>query len=299
MNKLGEKGLYTPQSKKKMRQDQITRTKEIEELKAKVEALTTERDQAIQKGNSTKKIDIKMVAAKDNLEGAEKGTKSAAKKDPKEVPVKEKAAKRKRSSAIKEEDDEDDDYGKAAKKSRAKKVKKEDTQTVKEEDDDEPAAVIATTKRGKQGKGVVKDEPVDDEQYNAELSEVKPKITKKSKGKKAVKEESLDEQNDIDQAVEDTKTASKNRSKKGSKKATKQDNSETNPSDSIDPSSGALATASTESYIQGIKDSDLQYSFDTALDAGEIDDDFEAYIEMRKAELAASKQKKGAKGKKS
>ena len=67
MNKLGERGLYTIASKRKMRQDQIDQAQDIEKLQAQVATLTTERDAALAKGTSTKKISVKLEAAKEDL----------------------------------------------------------------------------------------------------------------------------------------------------------------------------------------------------------------------------------------
>ena len=304
MNKLGEKGLYTAESKKKRRQDQISRTREIEELKAHIEALTAERERALENGNSTKKVDVKIQATKDELESAEKNQKAVIKKNSQEECGTQKTAKRKRSSnATKEEEVGDDAYNaKPANKSRANKVKKEDgAEAVKEVEEDFPAVVSAPKKRAVRGKKAVKEEGFD-YQYNKDgSSEVNPKMATNKAESRKVKKESLDEQKGIGETVEHSDGKSNGRSKDGSIKAVKHAKSSTlkrDPSGPINTSSGAIPATATESYIPSIKDSDLQYDFDMALEAGEIDDDFEAYIEMRKAETAQSKQRKSRKGKK-
>jgi hypothetical protein len=55
------------------------------------------------------------------------------------------------------------------------------------------------------------------------------------------------------------------------------------------PPPSSRSAGAAESYILGVKDSDLQYDFDRAVDAGEIEDDFEAYIEKRKGSSQRSK----------
>jgi hypothetical protein len=288
MNKLGEKGLYTAESKKKRKQDQINRTREIEELKARVEALTEERERTLEIGKSTKKVDVKVQAARDELEAAENNTKPAIKNDLQESSGTQKTAKRKRSAkAVKEEDDDDAYDAMPAKKSRAKKVKKEEgTEAIKmEEDNDIPAATSAPKNRTARGKKAFKEEDLDG-QYNESHD--------KQKGKS------------MDETTEFAEGKSNRRSKKGSRNTTKQESSGIDPSpikeeptEFIHSLPGTIpAVSAAENYIPGIKDSDLQYDFDTALDAGEINDDFEAYIEMRKVNLKPSKREKTEKGRK-
>ena len=306
MNKLGEKGLYTAESKKKRRQDQINHNREIEELEAQVQALTAERERALENGISTKKVDVKMKIAKDELESAGKNTKATSKKNSQGESGTQTPLKRKRSSnAAKEEEDDDDTYdAKPAKKPRAKKVKKEEgDEAIKEEEEEFSTAISTTKKRAARGKKVIKEEDLDEQYVEAGSSEVTPKTTANKTNSKKVKRESLDEHKGIDKTIENPEGKSNSQPKKSSRKATNRESSGTksstlmdDPSNSIESSSPAAAA---ENYIPGISDAELQHDFDKALDAGEIDDDFEAYIEKRKAETAGSKQKKGRRSKKS
>jgi hypothetical protein len=311
MNKLGEKGLYTAESKKKMRQDKINRAQEIEELQVRVAALTAERDDALANRSSPQKVNVKLELAKDELMKAEQkieaGAKKGAKIEPDASPAKaEKTAKRKRDRRVNKEEEENDD-ARPAKKSRAKKVKKdEEAATVKEEDDGAMAATATPKEHNARGKKAVKEENVDEQDNDSKSSEVNRKARAKiANGKKAIKEEVVDEHNGVDETTEHSEVKAKPQSRKGRKKAIKQENSETapsgvkgKPSELAVSSVGSVPTAK-EGYILGIKDSDLQYEFDMALDAGEIEDDFEAYVEKRKIELAESQPKKrGGRGKK-
>ena len=290
MNKLGEKGLFTTESKRKKRQDQVDRNREIEELQAQDAA--------------------KLETVNDNPGGAKKKTKATTANDgSEEESGGKKTTKRKRSSkAIKEEDDDEVYDVRPTKKSRAKKAKKEEeSEMIKEEIDDAPPAILPQKKRAGRGKKAVKKEAPDDQDSEAGPSEVKPKdATKKSKGKNAVKEEIVDEQNDIDQVAEYQETSSKSQRKKRGRRAIKQESSgassstfKADPSGSIDASSEALSAGPSESYIPGLKDADLHNDFDRAVDAGEVEGDFEAYIEIRKTELATPQQNKGRRGKRS
>lgn len=300
MNKLGEKGLYTAESKKKKRQDQINHNREIEELEAQVQALTAERERALENGISTKKVDVKIKTAKDELESAGKNTKATSKKNSQGESGTQTPLKRKRSSnAAKEEEDDDDTYdAKPAKKSRAKKVKKEEgAEAIKEEEEEFSTAISTTKKRAARGKKAIKEEDLDEQYIEAGSSEVTPKTTTNKTNSKKVKRESLDE------TIENPESKSNSQPKKSSRKATKRESPGTkfstlmdDPSNSIESSSPAAAA---ENYIPGISDAELQHDFDKALNTGEIDDDFEAYIEKRKAETAGSKQKKGRRSKKS
>jgi hypothetical protein len=68
------------------------------------------------------------------------------------------------------------------------------------------------------------------------------------------------------------------------------------PTSVVRPSSSRSAGA-VECNIPGVKDPDLQDDFDRAVDAGEIEDNFEAYIEKRKG--SSQPKKKGGRGKRS
>jgi hypothetical protein len=196
MNKLGEKGLHTAETKRRIRQDQINRNREVEESQDQVE----------------------------DLDDAENKPMPVVKKESNQDSGIKKATKRKRSSkAIEEEDvDEDADDVKPVKKARAKKPKKEKApetikeETIKEENDDAPAAISAPVKRAarvKKGKDpeMIKEEDLDDFDNNARSSGAQPKKSTK----KALKEESLEEGNGTDETLESRGTKSKRQSKKG------------------------------------------------------------------------------------
>jgi hypothetical protein len=196
MNKLGEKGLHTAETKRRIRQDQINRNREVEESQDQVE----------------------------DLDDAEKKPTPVVNKESNQDSGIKKATKRKRSSkAIEEEDvDEDADDVKPVKKARAKKPKKEKApetikeETIKEENDDAPAAISAPVKRAarvKKGKDpeMIKEEDLDDLDNSARSSGAQPKKSTK----KALKEESLEEGNGTDETLESRGTKSKRQSKKG------------------------------------------------------------------------------------
>lgn len=201
MNKLGEKGLHTAETKRKIRQDQINRNREVEESQDQVE----------------------------DLDDAEKKPTPVVKKESNQDSGIKKATKRKRSAkAIEEEDvDEDADDVKPVKKARAKKPKKEKApetikeettkkETIKEENDDAPAAISAPVKRAarvKKGKDpeMIKEEDLDDLDNSARSSGAQPKKSTK----KALKEESLEEGNGTDETLESRGTKSKRQLKKG------------------------------------------------------------------------------------
>jgi hypothetical protein len=327
MNKLGEKGLYTTESKKRMKEEQNSRTREIAELQAQVEALTAERDNAIRNATSTKNVDVKINLVKDELESAEKKPKAAA-KDGAKVDSDQsnekggKTAKRKRGKKVKKEeeetdeeddddyakpakksrtkkankeeeaDDDDDDYTKPAKKSRAKKFKKEKEPEIVKEEVDNSDAIVAPKKRAARGKKAVKEEIIDEQASAIVSPEVKPKASTKT----AVKKEEIDELNGLDETAEHPKT--KGNGKKGGKKAVKQESPETSPSTlKGDPSESSSLLASMDpapkvkTYAQGIRDG-MRDAFEAALAAGETEDDFEAFVEEKRAASAASQTKK-------
>lgn len=87
MNRLGETGLRTKESKKKMREDTITNKNRVEELEAEKAALQAQLDALAAKGKSDTKLEIKIEAAQDEIDAANKGAspvkaaqKAAAKK---------------------------------------------------------------------------------------------------------------------------------------------------------------------------------------------------------------------------
>jgi hypothetical protein len=196
MNKLGEKGLHTAETKRRIRQDQINRNREVEESQDQVEDL-----------DDAEKKPTPVVNKKSNQDSGIK-----------------KATKRKWSSKAIEEEvvDEDADDVKPVKKARAKKPKKEKApetikeETIKEENDDAPAAISAPVKRAarvKKGKDpeMIKEEDLDDLDNSARSSGAQPKKSTK----KALKEESLEEGNGTDETLESRGTKSKRQSKKG------------------------------------------------------------------------------------
>lgn len=196
MNKLGEKGLYTSESKKKMKEDEKSRNREIAELQAQIAALTAERDDAIKNATSTKKVDVKLNLVKDELEIAEKKPRAAIKNEPdaNSAQLNEKGGKmtkRKRSKKVKEEDEEgtgeendDADYGKPAKKARTKKVKKEDS--ADEEDDDN---YVKPTKKARARKVKKEEETDDDDDYAKPAKKSRSRNVKKEKEPETIKEE--------------------------------------------------------------------------------------------------------------
>jgi hypothetical protein len=205
MNKLGETGLRTAASKKKMREDKKAQDNEIKELEAQVAALAAERDVLAANGSSTKEIDAKMDIAKERLEAAEKtpADKTPARKGAKAETEEKKPVKRKRvSKAKKEADTDDEEEVMPAKKSRAKKVKKEEADEEEEvipakkprgkqvkKEEDEPAAAVSAAKKRAGKKQVTKEEA--DVSEPEQKPEVKKAPSKRGRANKAaVKEES-------------------------------------------------------------------------------------------------------------
>ncbi|KAE8454507.1 hypothetical protein EG329_000130 [Mollisiaceae sp. DMI_Dod_QoI] len=222
MNKLGENGLYTKESKKKIREDQLAlaRTQEIEELEAQIASLEDELAALKAKGGPTSKIDNQLGAIKEQLE--EKSSRLATPTKKKAAPKKRGRAndddgeeteaatpvKKKRATKAKKEVDSDGEEVKPApaKKSRAKKaVKKEEDEEMEDGEEVKPAPKKSRAKKAK----AEADEHLGDEE------EAKPAPAKKSRAKKAVKQESDAEMTDEEEAK--PTPAKKSREKKAIK----------------------------------------------------------------------------------
>jgi hypothetical protein len=217
MNKLGESGIRTKETLKRMREEKKARTHEVDELKAQLAAAEAERD-ALKEGSAKKPAAKKRARAKeesddeDAFEGAKPAPKKRATKVKKEevdvdesVPEVKPKAKKGRKSAVKEEV-ADEDIGvtdipgaksKAATKGRKKAVKKEETDA-----GDELAAEVkpkAPAKRGR--KAAVKEEVIDEGDDIAKAPEAKPKAAAKKGRKKAVKKEESEVQVALEEEV--------------------------------------------------------------------------------------------------
>jgi hypothetical protein len=73
-----------------------------------------------------------------------------------------------------------------------------------------------------------------------------------------------------------------------------------NEADSQNNTTAAEVFGNGESYIPGVKDADIEYAFTTALEAGEIENDWEGFLAKKKAEHDADpKKKRGGRSKKS
>lgn len=306
MNRLGEKGLYTAESKRKMKQDQIDRTGEGQDLQAQVEAFKGEGAFAFQNGESSQKANEKMEVAKDDLNNAGIKGQATRKKASKEDSGPQKTKRKRASNFIKEEEDDEESYDvKPTKRSRTKKVKKEEeTDLVKEESDHEPVRRSAPKKRAGRGKKVVKEESPDDETNHQESDVTAKRNVKKSKGKPVVKEETFDleEYKTLGSERQETKSADQPKRRRG--QAIKKQTSaaqRTNLAGGVPTRVGKsppnLSAGAALSHISGVKDSVLHDDFDRAVDAGEIEDGSEAYAQERKA--APQPKKKRSRGKRS
>ncbi|TAQ86629.1 hypothetical protein B7494_g5043 [Chlorociboria aeruginascens] len=197
MNKLGEAGLRTKESKRKMNEEKKARDLEVQELQEELAAATAERDAVKGAGGSAKEdvLSARIGEFRQQIEDLLSGKTTAT---PKEKPVpkgkkhgrgtdgseeefeEEKKPLKKRSKKAKK--DEDLDEVMPAKKSRGKK-------SVKQEQDDEMAdapETIASKKRPR-GKKAVKEEDVSIKEEDEEAS-IAP-IASKKRGKRAIKEE--------------------------------------------------------------------------------------------------------------
>ena len=73
-----------------------------------------------------------------------------------------------------------------------------------------------------------------------------------------------------------------------------------NEADFQNNTTAAEVFGNEESYIPGVKDADIEYAFTTALEAGEIENDWEGFLAKKKAEHDANPKKKiGGRSKKS
>ncbi|KAH8660782.1 poly polymerase and DNA-ligase Zn-finger region-domain-containing protein [Tricladium varicosporioides] len=316
MNKLGETGLRTAASKKKMREEQKNRALEIEELKEKIVAATTERDELLAAGKSATKVNKRLNKIQkelDDYEAADKlktPTKKRVKGDVDED-EEEKPAKKKRATKAKKEEDGDGEDVKPTKKARAKKiVKKEDgggeeaekpakkpraKKAVKNEDDEDIEMPDAAAEENKPTPPLKK--PRANKAKKEELQELqtikneevdKPTVAPKKRGprSKIVKEEDVDEEETVEKKAP---------SKKGRKRSIKDEPHE-------DTNLIASATENEhidngETRILGHENADLRAEFEDLLDKGEIEDDFEKFVEKSKAPMPKGKGRGGKKGK--
>lgn len=136
MNKLGESGLRTPATKKRMREEQKQRTKEIKDLEEKAASLAAERSTLLQNGGSGSDLDEEIAKLKSELEIKSEakpvtGIKRVKDEADEEEFEKKKPAKKKRATGVKKEESDDEEAVKPVKKSRGKKAAK----AVKQEDE--------------------------------------------------------------------------------------------------------------------------------------------------------------------
>jgi len=246
MNKLGESGMRTAESKKRMREEKKNREHEINELKEKLVAAEAERDALKQGSGSAKKLEAQVDAIKGELEGAGQKKpvgKKRVKPDSADDEEEKKPAKKKRVSkakkTVKQEDDEEEEEVIPAKKSRAKKAVKKEKDADDEDVLDAPGD-IPVAKRANRGKKV-KEEATDED----EASEAKPKApAKKARGKKVVKEEPIDE--------DETAEVKKAPVKKGrSKKTVKKEDVEEATTNGVKNSMHGLKEAPSEPAVKG------------------------------------------------
>lgn len=128
MNKLGESGLYTAETKRRMREEQKRRANEIKVLQERAAALEAERDELAQKGPATVRLDeeINEVKAEIETKSEEKPTLEIKRvKEEADDNTTKKPAKKKRAAKTKEEPD-DDELARPAKKAKTKKEVKEE-----------------------------------------------------------------------------------------------------------------------------------------------------------------------------
>ncbi|KAM3066546.1 hypothetical protein ACMFMG_002261 [Clarireedia jacksonii] len=237
MNRLGEKGTRTAESKRQLQADKSAEMGSNEELQASLEEAKEERDQFALEGKqntmAARACDKKIVAyekeLKKRLKQADRERNVADKQEEKET--------KKRGRAKKEEDIDEDEEVKPAKKKRATKAKKE-------ESEDEEEVIPAKTSRGRKT-AVKKEESENEEEVipaktsrdrktavkKEEPEEVKVKPAAKSRAKKPAvkKEESPNMMVDELQAEEEEeiKPVKKSRGKKGAvKKEEEEDDNE-------------------------------------------------------------------------
>jgi len=173
MNRLGEKGTRTSESKKKQRASELSRDKELADLEAEITKVKEENERLGGSSAPTKKSASKKRAKKENSDDEEEEEKMPAKK--------------KRATKAKKEEVEDEDV-KPARKSRAKKV-------VKHEDQDIMPPLVD-----------FEGEPRVDRVKAEEDEEKDAKPVKKSRAKKVVKKEEEEEEiNESPSKVENTK----------------------------------------------------------------------------------------------
>jgi hypothetical protein len=209
MNKLGETGLRTAESKKKVREDKKNRANEMKELEAKLAAVEAERDALLQGGGSTARLDAQVGSVKDEIE---------EKKTPKKKPATKKRVKN-------ESDDDGDEAFETmpAKKKRATKAKKEEDANLIKDEDEVDAPIAAPKKRAPRKKAVKAEDNAsmfkEEEGLDDQTMTTAPK-KRAPRGRKAVKEEPVDEQNVNDSGEPSEVNAPV---KKGRKKAVKKE----------------------------------------------------------------------------
>jgi hypothetical protein len=294
MNLLGASGLRSAAFKKKIREDKLTGANEIQELIAKLAAVTAERDELlqivaqlqIQYGRvniGMNGLDIKPAAKRslvDDASGYEENKKPEKRRAIKKVP--------------KEGDEEmDDAVDKAVmipltKKPRTKRTTKKEPDFIKLEEGIEDAAaapVAPTRKRAACSKKAIKDESahegsVADDGETSKLADTSVAASKLSE------ESSVGAfvGNEVNAAVKEEYTEALNRD---------ETDSQNNPT-------AAEVFGNGESYIPGVKDTDLEYAFSAALKVGEIENDWEGFLAKKKVEHNVEpKKKRGGRCKKS
>jgi hypothetical protein len=206
MNKLGEIGIRTSETKRRMREEAKNRITEMDEGEG--EPAATKQDVA------------KLKRARANKDSDEEG-----------VFEKNKPAPKKRATKVKKEvvdDLNDSGASKTAKKGRKKGVKDEpvDEEGIDGATEIKPKLNVPTKGR-KKG---LKDEPVDDDGIGA--SDFQPKAKALAKGREnALKEEPVDEENGLADAAKEVKPKPKATTKKGRKKSLEEPIDEQNGSD--------------------------------------------------------------------
>jgi hypothetical protein len=201
MNKLGERGLHTKETMRRLKAETKDRTHEIDEMKAKVTELEAEKELLRQGGTLRSGLSPQIQDLKDEIEGrAEMTNTPLVRKIRPENDVEEetKPVKRKRATKAKEEaiDDEDED-SKPVKKKRATKSK------VKQEGSEDEEEKVIPAKKHRATKSRVKQEASGDGENE----------TKPAKNKRATKANIKAEADEEGQAAE-VKPTRKARTKK-------------------------------------------------------------------------------------
>ncbi|KAF4632762.1 hypothetical protein G7Y89_g5362 [Cudoniella acicularis] len=254
MNKLGESGLRTAASKKRMREEQKNRDLELKEMQEKLAAVTAERDALLESGHSATKLNAQIEKIQNELEDHKAGkTKPAAKKRAKaesddEGHEEKKPAKKKRATKAKKEDDGNEEAVKPARKPRAKKaVKKEeneDAEMAEASEEDKPAPAKKPRAKKVKKEEAENNEIVKNEEQAAAPAAITAPKKRASRGKKAIKEEE-----EADELAEAQPVEKKALAKRGRKKAVKEEPAEGAPAGL--ESSFAAATATSKLPTEG------------------------------------------------